>query len=78
MATMTEQHLALAERHLVEAEARVARQRVLIEELATDGHDTHGAETLLATLLAAMDGMRAHRTILLAEVAAAHGKPTPD
>jgi hypothetical protein len=31
--TMHEQHLLLADQHIVDAEARVARQRVLIDEL---------------------------------------------
>ena len=55
VATMHEQHLLLADRHIAEAEARVTRQRVLIDELARDSHDTVLAEALLATLLTALD-----------------------
>jgi hypothetical protein len=75
VATMHERHLLLADQHIVDDEARVARQRVLTDELATDGHDTALAEAVLTTLLQALDGMRAHRATILAEIAAERGKP---
>ena len=45
-------HLALAERHVEQGAARLARQQVLVlvSELARDGHDTTEAEKLLANL----------------------------
>ena len=75
MATMHEQHLLLADQHIMDAEARVTRQRLLIGKLAADGHDTAKAEALLATLLKALNGMWAHRATILAEIAAERGKP---
>jgi hypothetical protein len=72
---MSEQHLVLADQHIMDGEARVARQQALIHELTTDGHDTASAEALLTTLLQALNGMRAHRTTILAEVASERGKP---
>jgi hypothetical protein len=44
---------------------------VLIDELATGGHNTAVAETLLT----ALDGMRTYRATILAEIAAERGKP---
>ena len=75
VATMHERHLLLADQRIADAEARVARQRVLTDELATDGHDTALAEAVLTTLLQTLDGMRAHRATILAEVAVEQGKP---
>jgi Fe2+ or Zn2+ uptake regulation protein len=72
---MHEQHLLLADQHIVEAEMRVTRQRVLIDEMVAAGHDTALAEALLTTLLQALNGMRAHRATILAEAVAERGKP---
>jgi hypothetical protein len=44
------QHLALAERHIVEGEERLVRQQELIAELDRDGHDTKQARAILATM----------------------------
>ena len=41
-------HLALANRHVASGNRGVARQKQLIEELETDGHDTREALSLLA------------------------------
>ncbi len=49
-----------ARRHVVEAEARVRRQKSLVTALAHRGHDTAQAEKLLATLENALDAMREH------------------
>lgn len=43
-------HLAMAKRHVAEGEEHVERQKMLIAELARDGHDTAVAQKLLATL----------------------------
>ncbi len=77
MTTMHERHLAQAKRHIVEAEGRVTRQRLLVERLETGGHDPAGAEELLAMMLACLDGMLAHRELILAELAAERGQPPP-
>jgi hypothetical protein len=39
-------HLAQAEQHVAEAEAKIARQRQLIEQLRQDGHETDLAESM--------------------------------
>lgn len=44
------QHLALAERHILEGEQRLLRQQELIAELDRDGHDTGQARIVLTTL----------------------------
>jgi hypothetical protein len=46
--TVVEQHLAQAERHVTEGENHIARQRELIDELASGGHDLKAARDLLA------------------------------
>ena len=41
------EHLSQAERHVAEGEMNVERQRILVENLAREGHDTERAEALL-------------------------------
>jgi hemerythrin len=45
---MLSQHLQLAERHVLQADEHVRRQREIVEELERDGHDTRMARKLLA------------------------------
>ncbi len=51
---------SLAEHHLREAEARVARQEALVAELTLHGHDTSLSEALLDTMRATLELMRDH------------------
>jgi hypothetical protein len=55
-----EDPLAMAKRHLREAESRVARQEALVRELALDGHDTSLSRALLETMAVTLDLMRQH------------------
>jgi hypothetical protein len=57
---MTQQQtlLEMAQRHVVEGEARVAHQTALVAELARDGHNTARADALLATLKNTLHLMR--------------------
>ena len=41
------EHLSLAERHAAEGEMLVERKRILVENLAREGHDTKEAEASL-------------------------------
>jgi hypothetical protein len=59
-----DQDLREAERHIVEAEARIAKQRELIEELARDGHDTTRAIQLLETMTHTLEVMKQHRRLI--------------
>jgi hypothetical protein len=43
-----QEHLAQAERHVVEAEKRVARQREIVADLERNGHRATAARGLLA------------------------------
>ena len=52
--------LEMAERHICESEARVTRQREIVEKLRRDGHSTHAAEALLAIFEKAL---ASHRSI---------------
>ncbi len=45
---MVERHLAQAERHVAEGERHIARQRQIVVELESDGHDLEAARDLLA------------------------------
>ena len=44
---LVDEHLAQAERHVLEGEALVARQREIVERLGRGGHDTREAMDLL-------------------------------
>jgi hypothetical protein len=57
----TEDRLSMARRHVVEGEAHVARQEILIAELDRDGHPELAVEAreLLATLQTSLGLMRA-------------------
>lgn len=57
-------HLEMARRHLVEGEARVARQRAIVDNLKARGHSTQLALALLASLQETLRQMRAHRDYL--------------
>jgi hypothetical protein len=65
-----ETHLQMAERHVRDAEGRVARQRRAVEELARDGHTTRLAVELLVEFQRAL---RNHRD----ELALLKGRATP-
>lgn len=52
-------HIALADRHLKEAEARITQMRSLIENVT--GGEKARAEAVLATFLEIRDQMRVHR-----------------
>lgn len=49
-----ETELEMAERHVREAEAHVARQEETVQQLRRDGHDTKQAEALLTTFEATL------------------------
>jgi hypothetical protein len=66
---MIEGHLALAERHIMEGEQRVARQQKLVDRLEHDGHDVGDARALLAQFLELQALFIADRDRLRAELA---------
>jgi hypothetical protein len=53
--------LELAQRHVREGEARIARQGELIAELVSIGGDSRRGEQLLVVLLNPLDQMKQHR-----------------
>lgn len=59
-----QEFLKLSRRHLVEADARIARQRRLIDHLLERGHPTELAEQLLKSLIETREQMAAHRDYL--------------
>lgn len=74
MTSSEDEHLVQAQRHVGEAEQRVAQQRRLIAQLAADGHDTAEAEKFLETLIQALAAMREHLQLIQAE-RRAHDRP---
>jgi hypothetical protein len=60
-----ERHLAEADRHIAEGEARLVRQRQVIEHLTSDGQDTTQAKALLANFAAILETAREHRQLIL-------------
>lgn len=63
------EHFALANRHLIEADQRIADQRLRIERLLKAGHDTGASESFLRLLLETRQVMLVHRNLLEFEVA---------
>jgi hypothetical protein len=62
------EELEMAERHIREGEAHVARQREIISELSQDGHATHRAQALLAIFEQTLASHRDHRDLILREI----------
>ncbi|GJD65327.1 hypothetical protein [Methylobacterium frigidaeris] len=63
---LRETDLEMALRHVIEAEARVARQRALVERLAPGGGRTAAlAEALLSDFQATLAAHRAHLARLM-------------
>jgi hypothetical protein len=71
MSTIAEEkvHLAKAELHIVQGEARITQQQVLVDKLQRDGHDIREAEKFLATLRETLDVWNTHRDEILGEIA---------
>jgi hypothetical protein len=61
------EHLDLAQRHLVAAKDRIARQRAILDELRAQGHPTELAADLLTSLIETERQMRAHYEFLQRE-----------
>jgi hypothetical protein len=66
------EHFALANRHMLEADERIATQQQRIEKLGRTGHDTGASEDLLRILLETRKHMAAHQKLLEREMADWH------
>lgn len=66
---MEREHLAKAERDLVEGEERIARQAELLARLREAGHDIGLAEILLHNLEQTLQVWKDHRDEILATLA---------
>jgi len=64
----TTDDLVLARRHIVEADARILRQRALIDRLADRGQPTRLAGELLENLEDTLVQMRVHLTAIAADL----------
>ena len=56
-----QRQLAIANRHIAEAQARIAQQAQAVRQLKADGRDTTAAQDLLGVLRQSLDAMNAHR-----------------
>ena len=63
------EHLALADRHILEGEARIKRHSGLIDHLRENGRDTSTAMALLQTLQETLLVWRDHRDQILHAIA---------
>jgi len=63
---MHQRHLELANRHIADAERRLARQAAIVSRLAEAGYETAQAENLLRLIRESLQLMEAHRHIMLA------------
>ena len=66
--TQEERHLALADRHIAETEARIERQRALLAGRRTAGAYTAEAEELLVVLEESLTLARQHRLLIVREI----------
>ena len=63
------EHFALANRHMLEADERIAAHRQRIERQRQAGHDTGQSEDVLRLLLETRELMLAHQKLLEREMA---------
>ncbi len=68
-APVPKEQLAAVERHIAEAEGRVARQAEAFARLRAEGRDAAEAETLLRAFRQSLELLREHRARVLGEVA---------
>jgi hypothetical protein len=66
------EHFALANRHMLEADERIATQQRRIEKRRQAGLDTEASEDLLRLLLETRELMAAHQKLLEGEMADWH------
>ncbi len=69
-------HLAQSDRHVAECERHIAEQQVRIAKLRAGGHDTAAFDGVLATTLELLAQHRAHRAIILRQIALHETSPS--
>ena len=65
---MTAPDLKTIDRHIAEAEEEIRRQRKLVDDLCASGSNTiaEEAEQLLSTMIDALEEMKEHRRVIIA------------
>jgi hypothetical protein len=66
--------LRQARRDITEGEQRVRKQAGIAARMRADGHDSAGAERLLATFRATLAGWKTHEDLILQRIAYLEGK----
>ena len=64
-----------ANRHIAEAQARIAQQAQAVRQLKADGRDTTAAQDLLGVLRHSLDAMKAHREQIMRKLSRARPRP---
>ena len=77
------ERLGQADQHIATAERRITKQRLLVEELRADGHDTKVAEEMLRGFQENLQTLREHREIIIKTIeqidrGLAQMQPSPD
>ena len=57
-------HMNEADAHIADAERRITKQGILLDELRRDGHDTQEAERLLHEFRKTLEALYRHRKII--------------
>ncbi|KRQ12198.1 MULTISPECIES: hypothetical protein [Bradyrhizobium] len=59
------EHLAQSDRHIATAEQHITKQRLLLDNLRAEGHDTKVAEEMLTGFEHNLKTLREHRAIIV-------------
>lgn len=73
--TYTQADLDMAERHVLQGEDHIRKQKAIVAKLSADGQDTALAEQLLAEFEQSLEMHRTHRDQIQAQL---HAPPRPD
>lgn len=66
--SLSQDDLALANRHIAEAEVRIRHQRRILRNLGRAGHDTTQAEALLDAMLVTLEQFEIHRKLIVSDL----------
>jgi hypothetical protein len=71
-------HLVQADRHITEVKKHILRQRVLVQKTIKTGQPSIEAQSMLEVLQASLRALEKHRQLILAALANAKKRLTPN
>jgi hypothetical protein len=71
-------HLVQADRHITEVKKHILRQRVLVQKAIKTGQPSVEAQSMLEVLQASLRALEKHRQLILAALANAKKRLTPN